>query len=286
MAIGESRVSYAGFATRQLRVEGAGPCIVLLHGFGHPADCWRPVLTRLADARHSAVAVDLPGFGAADRLRRGPVLPQLDEFVADLVRLYGRSDPVVLVGNSLGAIASLRAAERARGLPIRALLPLAIAGFGWTPIARLAVSFDSAPLRLAAMAPVPRAVRRELLGEIGKVLLYGRRSNVDAEMVRLLTDQALRRRDAHGLARLVRDFASAVRGSVADGIDCATIVVHGKRDRIVPLTASRRLHLAIPGSDLVVLDGVGHCPHLDAPDEIASLALDLAATPLDRSSLA
>ncbi len=39
----ERRASYAGFGTRELVVPGTGPMILLLHGFGHSADGWRPV---------------------------------------------------------------------------------------------------------------------------------------------------------------------------------------------------------------------------------------------------
>lgn len=284
MAIRESRVSYAGFATRQLTVEGAGPGIILLHGFGHPADCWRPVLARLAKAGQSALAVDLPGFGAADTLRTGPLLPQLDEFVADLVTTVAGRDSVVLVGNSLGAAASVRAAGRGRGLPIRALLPIGVAGFGWTRLGTAFTKCNSAPLRLLAGVPVPAAIRRPVAYQVCRRLLYVNLRNADPALVRLLSAQMDSRRDGRRVIRLGSGFAAEVDGSAAGLIDCATTVVHGRRDRIVSLAASRRLHREIPGSRLVVLDDAGHCPQLDVPAGVASLVLELARDSKNRSA--
>ena len=43
----EHRIEIAGHATRALEVDGGGPGIVLLHGWGDSADTWRPLLAQL-----------------------------------------------------------------------------------------------------------------------------------------------------------------------------------------------------------------------------------------------
>ncbi|WP_277831554.1 alpha/beta fold hydrolase [Speluncibacter jeojiensis] len=58
-------------------------------------------------------------------------------------------------------------------------------------------------------------------------------------------------------------------------VHCPMTIVHGTKDRLVPVAASRRLHELVPGSTLVVLPGVGHCPQLDVPGEVTRLALNL-----------
>ncbi len=60
------------------------------------------------------MAVDLPGFGTADRLTNDPILPQLDAFAAAAARYAaGRPrKPLIAIGNSLGGCVSLRLAER------------------------------------------------------------------------------------------------------------------------------------------------------------------------------
>ncbi len=45
-----------------------------------------------------------------------------------------------------------------------------------------------------------------------------------------------------------------------------TLVIWGREDAIVPLSAGEAYHAAIPGSQLVVLDRCGHHPHIEQPD--------------------
>jgi len=106
----EHRQEFAGYATRVLELEGSGPPLLLLHGYADSADTWRPVLAALGRAERRAIAVDLPGFGAADRLHRDqPILPQLDAF-ARAAAQYAGARPVV-AGNLLGGCVALRMGE-------------------------------------------------------------------------------------------------------------------------------------------------------------------------------
>src|SRR3954463_8968797 len=90
----EHRMAVDGHRTRALELEGDGPGILLLHGWGDSADTWRPLLAELGARARRALAVDLPGFGEATRLAPGARLPQLDAFAATLGRgvVRGRSD--------------------------------------------------------------------------------------------------------------------------------------------------------------------------------------------------
>jgi 3-oxoadipate enol-lactonase len=52
-----------------------------------------------------------------------------------------------------------------------------------------------------------------------------------------------------------------------------TLVVHGERDRLVPLAASRLLAARIPDAELAVVPGTGHAYALEAPQESLELLL-------------
>ena len=110
--ITEDRVCFNGVHTRRLSVAGSGTPIALLHGFADSADTWRDVLTALSAAGRAAFAVDMPGFGDAEPRQAGAIIPQLDGFVDAVIAETG---PVILMGNSLGACASVRAATRGSG---------------------------------------------------------------------------------------------------------------------------------------------------------------------------
>ena len=85
----EHRLDVDGYETRALELEGDGPGLVLLHGWGDSADTWRPLLAELGARDRRAIAVDLPGFGHASPLGSGAILPQLDAFAGALVERVG-----------------------------------------------------------------------------------------------------------------------------------------------------------------------------------------------------
>ncbi|MDG3016223.1 alpha/beta hydrolase [Speluncibacter jeojiensis] len=276
--ITERRAEYAGFGTRELVLAGDGAPLVLLHGYSHTADVWRPVLSRLAAAGHAAVAVDVPGFGAADRLADGPVMPQMDKFVRGVVEHWAGSGQVTLVGNSMGGALTVRAACTP-DLPIAAAMPIDLAGFG---LRRSLTRLIGLPDRLVPLLrfPLPRPVFDRIVYQAAKRATYAHGSTADPAMVRLVNgfipdrDAAL---PALELGRAVvheseHDFLADLSPSA---VHCPMTIVHGTKDRLVPVAASRRLHELVPGSTLVVLPGVGHCPQLDVPGEVTRLALNL-----------
>lgn len=72
-------------------------------------------------------------------------------------------------------------------------------------------------------------------------------------------DQAVRNHDT--CARL-----SEIRGPV--------LILHGRRDRMVPVDRSQQLHAGIPGSELVLLDDSGHQFHSEKAEEVDRLVID------------
>ncbi|MET9489795.1 alpha/beta fold hydrolase [Nocardia sp. NPDC006630] len=115
--ITETRASYNGVRTRVLSVAGSGIPLVLLHGFMDSADTWRALMAEFEAAGRAAIAVDLPGFGAADaREPDAMIVPRLDAFADALLAEVG---PAVVIGNSLGACTAVRGARQPAAARIR-----------------------------------------------------------------------------------------------------------------------------------------------------------------------
>lgn len=51
------------------------------------------------------------------------------------------------------------------------------------------------------------------------------------------------------------------------------LILHGRQDRTVPVARAEQLHLEIPGSELVVLNGAGHQMHSEAAAEVDRLVI-------------
>lgn len=84
--------------------QGAGPLVLLVHGFPELAYSWRHQLPALADAGYRAVAIEQRGYGRSSKFWN-PVAYSIDHLVADLigvVRALGESQAVI-VGHDWGA---------------------------------------------------------------------------------------------------------------------------------------------------------------------------------------
>jgi pimeloyl-ACP methyl ester carboxylesterase len=129
-----------------------GPAVVLVHGFGGSTFNWRHTLPALAEAGYRAVAVDLKGFGLADKMfeqdyRHAAQAAYLGEVMTELE--IGRA---TLVGHSMGGnvIAHLAQAhpERVAGLVFAAAAVVAEEdGPAFRPAARATALVALPPLR-------------------------------------------------------------------------------------------------------------------------------------------
>lgn len=246
--------------------------LVLLHGYCDSADTWRPVLSELAAAGVPAIAVDLPGFGEADALRAGPMLPQLDAFAAAVLREQAVQGPVVLAGNSLGGTTGLRAAQNPR-LPLAGVVSIAAPGFADSWLVRTVAKYPL-PLRLysALPLPVPGFLVRAVAEQVVPRLLYADRAVADAEQVRRFTelfpDYRATTTRLEQARQLVEELATAYQ---LDAVKSPLLVVACGKDKLVSAASGRRLHALVPHSRLLVRDDWGHCPQLDNPAEISEL---------------
>jgi pimeloyl-ACP methyl ester carboxylesterase len=242
-----------------------------LHGYGDSADTWRPALRKLDDTGRRAIAVDLPGFGHADPRQAGPLLPQFDAFADAVLEAVG---PAVVMGNSLGAATAVRAATRNDAVKALVALDDPLGVHSW--VSRLARRRAVSPVFWACLgrAPVPGNAVRWVSRHAMARVLYGRGAQPDPDVVAHWTRSLTSVTDVATLGRYAFQYAHETRGGHRElRVGCPTLIVHGARDRVIPVYASRILHQQIPGSELVVLPRSGHCPQLDDPAEVVGLLL-------------
>ena len=272
----EYRRSFAGYRTRVLELEGEGDPIVMFHGYADSADTWRLALALLARRGRRAIAVDLPGFGTADPLSpHDAVLPQLDEFAAEVTRyVAGRPrQPVVAVGNSLGGCVSLRLAERHSEL-LSGVVPVAPAGLAMTRLLHIVQRDPVIRSLLALPTPVPSFVLRAAVARLYVQLGFASARTIDPRVVATFTWHHRDRarvasylETAHRLIPELRDPFELER------IKTPVLIVWGDRDRLVFHRGADRVLSTVSSARLELLPGVGHCPQVEAPDRFTELLL-------------
>jgi len=249
-----------------VRVTGAaaGRPMVLVHGFGCDQHMWRHVVPYFA-ADHRIVLLDLVGAGGSDLSAYDPARHgSLDGYAGDVLEVCGALDlaDVVLVGHSVSAMIAVLAAnrepERFGAIVLVCPSPRYVddegyrGGFTRADIAELLATMDDNYLGWsAAMAPaIMGAPDRPELGEE----LTNSFCRTDPEIAR-------------AFARVT--FLSDNRADLSR-VRVPALVLQTVEDAIAPPEVGRYVHDAIPGSRLLVLDAIGHCPNLSAPAETAA----------------
>jgi pimeloyl-ACP methyl ester carboxylesterase len=272
-----TRQVLGGIGTRSLETEGESPAVLLLHGYSDSADTWRPLMAELAKRGHRAVAVDLPGCGSADRPPSGPVLPAIDRFVADLLSAHAQEGPrPLIVGNSLGAVAALRAGQD-QALPLAGVVAISPAGLGHQPWVDLVAREPVIHRLLDLPVPVPMQIVRWGVRTAYRRLAVADPANVDPDLIR---SYAAQYRSPADLRRFIREARSLLRelefAYELERIRQPVLLVWGARDPLTPSSGARRLIGAVPGTELARLERCGHCAHLEEPARIADLIGDFA----------
>jgi pimeloyl-ACP methyl ester carboxylesterase len=241
-------------------------------------------LGELAERGLRGLAVDLPGFGEADRLAgyadrfaNGPVLPALDRFLADLIRetADGGGHPIA-IGNSLGGVAALRAAQDP-DLPLAGAIGISPAGFGHQPWVDF---FEREPLihRIVnAPIPLPGPLIRLAARTLYPRVAVHDPSRVDRSVTNGFAAQYRNRSD---VARIVRD-ARRVLSEVRTAYDLTRIcrpvtLVWGKRDLLTPSKGARELLDSVPGVELIELEDCGHCAQVEQPERVVEIAVEFS----------
>lgn len=255
---------------------GTGQPIVMVHGLGGSIANWDIVGPRLTTLGH-LVAFDLPGFGLSPKGTDWSLATHAAAIV-DMIEHLG--PPVVLIGNSLGALLSEMVAAERPDL-VHALVLIAPATpprlpdphIHWPTARRLLLS--AAPVvgpaisrrMLATMTP------RELINEALARITH-KPGHVPLDLVESFVELAEKRTHFPWAADAIPKTGQSIRKmflnrsgfvSMIRAIKAPTLVLQGIADRIVSRTSCEWLCWIRPDWTLVQMEDTGHTPQIDAP---------------------
>jgi pimeloyl-ACP methyl ester carboxylesterase len=288
---GERRLELGGFDSRALVLapqdRNADP-LLLLHGYSDSADTWRPLMKLLEAEGQGALALDLPGFGEAERLARDkPILPQLDRFVLAAVEHAASASPtgrVILVGNSLGGCVALRASQR-RGLPLAGVVPIAPAGLDLARWISLIEGAWAIQTILRSPLPLPEWAIRQLVGQAYRQLATSRPGQLDPEVVSSFTRSFRSKRDVVRLLGTGRSLRAELQDPFELGwIECPVLLIWGERDRMVSARGAERILAEVKHARAEIIPGCGHCPQVECPDLVFGFISEFGAEGLRQAA--
>lgn len=245
---------------------GAGPPVILIHGFGGSMWQWEYQQHQLSQ-HFRVLTLDLPGAGLSDKPDIDYRPDQMLDFFVGFMDA-AKIPQATLVGNSMGA-----------GLAIGMALTYP------TRVAKL-VLVDGLPQHVMEKLTSP-SVRRALessapswLVSFGNTLFGGLMiESVLQEIVHdptLLTPAVLERsnrnRQLPGLIKpimAVRENLPLWESGFATRLGTIThptLVLWGEEDRVFPIAVGEELHQTIKGSRFIRIPKAGHIPQWERPD--------------------
>lgn len=255
------------------RSAGAGPVILLVHGMAGSATTWRHVMPALS-RDFTVVAPDLLGHGCSAKGAGDYSLGSLASGLRDLLVALGH-ERASIVGQSLGGGVAMQLAYQ---FPERCerLVLVSSGGLGREVNALLrwlSLPGSEAVLSVACSGPVQRTIAggADLASRVGL-----QPAPVVGELWRSyasLGDDETRKAFLRTLRAVIDRGGQAV--SAASRLHLAaevpTLLIWGDADPIIPVEHAYEAHRAIEGSRLEIFEGVGHYPHVEAPERFVAV---------------
>ncbi|HVY34495.1 MAG TPA: alpha/beta fold hydrolase BchO [Caulobacteraceae bacterium] len=260
----------AGGMCWHVQILGSGPTLLLLHGAGAATHSWRDVAPILArDFR--VIAPDLPGHGFTETpAGEGLSLNGMARGVAALLDVLGET-PTVMVGHSAGAAIALRMQLDGRFSAARlislngAMQPFpGVSGHIFPAMAKLLFLNPLAIQLFALRADSARAITG---------LIESTGSRIDR--AGLEDYRRLLRTTGHIAGALGMMANWNLHPLVADLPKLASplTLVAAENDRAVPPRVAGMVKALAPASRLILLPGLGHLAHEEAPARVAEIVL-------------
>ena len=247
----EMRVQVDG-GTVAARTGGAGAPMVLFHSLLADDTSFDRIAGTLAGT-HKLVILNLPGFGASDRVEGG--LEAVADRVAAALKAMNLEQPPVFLGNGYGGFVALMTAIRHPGIASR--LVLADCGAAFSDPGRAAFRGMSAGAKEKGLAGISDVAMRRLF----------------APSYQAAHPELIEERRARFVAVDPETFHAAcaalatldVRGQLAQ-VKVPALVLVGEHDEATPPPMSKELAAGLPDAQLVILPGCAHVPQLQEPE--------------------
>ena len=234
------------------KTAGSGPAILILHGWGGSSDSWAKVQESLS-TEFKVICPDLPGFGKTNT----PALPwKLNDYLDFVLKFSSEigMDKFILIAHSFGGRISIKLAAEHPDKIIKMVLT-APAGLKVRPNLKTKVIF--------------------LIAAAGNIIFSLKPLRVFKNWTRDLFYFFIRKGDYAKANETMKETMKNVLSedllSYLNQIKTKTLIIWGKKDKMVPLEHAYILHRSIENSELRIFDKVGHSPHLEVPERLINI---------------
>lgn len=251
--VSDSTVEVGGTRVRVWE-SGEGTPTLVLHGeLGLPS--WSDAHEQLA-RDYRLVVPTLPGFGKSDRADHLLGVTDLARWLSWFIREQDLPAPLNVVGSSLGGWAAVELAAFAPEMIGKLVL-----------VSPMGVKPDVGEIWDYMLSSGDEGIRRNFV-DPDNIPEY---QNFWAQPSREALEEIETNREM--VARLAWKpwMHSWALPYFLPSVTTQTLIVHGREDAITPLKCSEMYAEALPNATLSIIDGCGHAPELEKPDEFVQL---------------
>ena len=268
---------------------GRGSPVVFIHGLGSSSYMeWRYTLEPAA-ARHRVFAPDLPGYGRTEKPRARYTIPYFARFIERYIEDRGLRS-AVLVGASLGGRIALEVALEQPRLARKLVLVNSL-GFGRPQLRMAQMAYG-----LVTLPRVGEAVMRFTRGALGWASprmirrVAARYAGSSADLEKSMDDAYLEDlRELYSTDDFHNAYLSTVRSLIhprallggqhdvttrLNEIKVPLQLIWGADDPLFPVAQATRAHALVAHSRLAVIEGAGHSPQAERPEEFNRVLLN------------
>jgi len=249
---------------------GAGPPLVLLHGYTGSTASWAQQTAEFAD-RFCVVAIDLLGHGRSDA-PADPRRYRMEQSTADLLAVLDQLGlaRASLLGYSMGGRLALRLAAIAPERVSALILVSASPGLRDPAQRRARAAQDSLLADAIERDGVPAFVDRW-----ERLPMFATQARLPAAVRERVRATRLQH-TAHGLANSLRGMGQGVQSPMYDDLSLLripTLVLVGALDPAY-CDLGAEMSRMIPGARLAVVPAAGHAVHVEQPERFCRLVLE------------
>jgi pimeloyl-ACP methyl ester carboxylesterase len=244
------------------------PPIVLIHCYTCAIDWWSRLIP-LIDGNHRVIAVDLRGFGGAEKPSSGYSIEDQAKFVAEALRRL-RVHGATVVGHSLGGTVATALAELPGGYVRR------LAIIDQAPEERFSkgLGFTAELSTLPVLGPALWQVTPDFAVKEGLQVAFAPGYDVPEAFVGDFDRMTYTSYDSDGSEA---DYmAEAPLDRRIEGAGVPLLAIFGAEDQIYEAKPALAAYARVPGAETALVPGAGHSPNVEKPARTAALLLRFA----------
>jgi len=238
------------------RDQGHGAPVIFIHAFPLNQHMWDAQL-EILQTFCRVITVDLRGFGGSDS-PPGPYT--MDDMAADVRGLMKGLgiDRALLVGLSMGGYVSLAFYRN---------FPDALSGLVLADTRATADTSEARERRLKSADKAEREGVHAIAAEMIPLLL-GRTTRESRQTVVDQVRRIIESNSSRGIAEAQRCMSARPDSThLLTMMNLPVLIIVGSEDTLTPVAEAESLRNAIPGAQLLVIEGAGHLTNLEHPDQ-------------------